>query len=130
MQCRSSLGKAQKMLRKVADIEVSQVLIEDYTNEIGGELSEHLHRQAEAHAAASCSRRASRPFPWMADPTILRKTQENRDLRLPPLQASIMHQWAIRSNFVSGKAAWGRCLPRFDSGRRSIPSTRRNRLLE
>ena len=34
-----SLGKAQKMLRKLAEISVSVPLIEDYTREIGDELS-------------------------------------------------------------------------------------------
>lgn len=48
-----SLGKAQKMLRKLAEISVSVPLIEDYTWEIGGELIAHLKQQAEAHAAGT-----------------------------------------------------------------------------
>ena len=48
-----SLGKAQKMLRKLAEIFVSIPLIEDYTGEIGDELSAHLKAQAEAHAAGT-----------------------------------------------------------------------------
>lgn len=48
-----SLGKAQRMLRKLAEISVSIPLIEDYTGEIGGELSAHLKQQAEAHAAGT-----------------------------------------------------------------------------
>ena len=48
-----SLGKAQKMLRKLAEISVSVPLIEDYTREIGDELSGHLRQQAEAHAAGT-----------------------------------------------------------------------------
>ena len=48
-----SLGKAQKMLRKLAEISVSIPLIEDYTGEIGGELSAHLKQQAEDHAAGT-----------------------------------------------------------------------------
>ena len=57
-----SLGKAQKMLRKLAEISVSIPLIEDYTGEIGGELSAHLKPQAEAHAAGTLpSERAEPP---------------------------------------------------------------------
>jgi hypothetical protein len=48
-----SLGKAQKMLGKLAEIFVSVPLIEDYTSEIGGELAAHLRQQAEAHAAGT-----------------------------------------------------------------------------
>lgn len=48
-----SLGKAQKMLGKLAEIFVSVPLIADYTSEIGGELSGHLRQQAEAHAAGT-----------------------------------------------------------------------------
>lgn len=46
-----SLNKAQRMLWKLAEIKVSVPLIEDYTSEIGGELSAHLQQQAAAHAA-------------------------------------------------------------------------------
>ncbi len=46
-----SLNKAQRMLCKLAEIKVSAPLIEDYTSEIGGELSAHLQQQAAAHAA-------------------------------------------------------------------------------
>ena len=48
-----SLGKAQKMLKKLAEIVVSVPLIADYTSEIGGELNAHLRQQAEAHAAGT-----------------------------------------------------------------------------
>jgi hypothetical protein len=43
-------GKARKQLRKLAEIEVSEPLIEDYTHEIGGELRAHLAQQATLHA--------------------------------------------------------------------------------
>lgn len=56
-----SLGKAQKMLRKLAEISVSIPLIEDYTGEIGGELSAHLKEQAEAHAAGTLSSEHAEP---------------------------------------------------------------------
>jgi len=42
-------GKAQKLLRKLAEIEVSVPLIEDYTSEIGGELHAQLEQQAAMH---------------------------------------------------------------------------------
>lgn len=45
-----SAGKAQKMLRKLAEISVSVPLIVDYTAEIGQELNAHLQQQAQAHA--------------------------------------------------------------------------------
>lgn len=56
-----SLGKAQKMLRKLAEISVSIPLIEDYTGEIGGELSRHLKEQAEAHAAGTLKSEHAEP---------------------------------------------------------------------
>jgi hypothetical protein len=43
-------GKAQKQLRKLAEIDVSVPLIEDYTSEIGGELHARLQQQAALHA--------------------------------------------------------------------------------
>jgi hypothetical protein len=43
-------GKAQKQLHKLAEIDVSVPLIEDYTNEIGGELHALLQQQATLHA--------------------------------------------------------------------------------
>lgn len=46
-----SLGKARKLLLKLAELDVSASLIEDYTSEIGGELQTHLQQQAESHAA-------------------------------------------------------------------------------
>lgn len=45
-----SAGKAQKMLRKLAEISVSVPLISDYTAEIGAELQIHLQQQAQRHA--------------------------------------------------------------------------------
>lgn len=56
-----SLGKAQKMLRKLAEISVSVPLIEDYTREIGDELSGHLRQQAEAHAAGTLASEHAEP---------------------------------------------------------------------
>lgn len=46
-----SLGKARRLLRKLAELDVSASLIEDYTSEIGRELHAHLQQQAESHAA-------------------------------------------------------------------------------
>jgi hypothetical protein len=56
-----SLAKAQRMLRKLAEIEVSAPLIEDYTREIGNELGAHLHQQALAQAAGTLSPEHAQP---------------------------------------------------------------------
>lgn len=45
-----SAAKAQKMLRKLAEIKVSVPQIMDVSGEIGQELAEHLQEQAKAHA--------------------------------------------------------------------------------
>jgi hypothetical protein len=45
-----SAAKAQKMLRKLAEIKVSVPQIMEVSGEIGRELSEHLQEQAKAHA--------------------------------------------------------------------------------
>ena len=44
-----SAAKAQKMLQKLAEVEVSIPLIMELTGTIGEELREHLERQAAAH---------------------------------------------------------------------------------
>lgn len=56
-----SLGKARKLLLKLAELDVSAPLIEDYTSEIGGELHAHLQQQAAAHAAGTLQPQHAEP---------------------------------------------------------------------
>jgi hypothetical protein len=56
-----SLAKAQRMLSKLAEIEVSAPLIAEYSQEIGAELDEQLQQQADAHAAGELSPEHSQP---------------------------------------------------------------------
>lgn len=56
-----SLAKAQKLLRKLAEFDVSASLIEDYTSEIGGELHAHLQQQAAAHAVGKLQPQHAEP---------------------------------------------------------------------
>ncbi len=56
-----SLNTARKMLKKLAEIEVSAPLIADYTREIGDELSAHLQQQADLHADRKLSPEHAQP---------------------------------------------------------------------
>jgi hypothetical protein len=56
-----SLGKARKLLLKLAELDVSASLIEDYTTEIGSELQAHLQQQAESHAAGKLQPQHAEP---------------------------------------------------------------------
>lgn len=56
-----SAAKAQKMLRKLAEIEVSIPLIMELTAMIGTELREQLQQQAAAHAAQNLSPEHAEP---------------------------------------------------------------------
>ena len=51
-----SAGKAQKMLRKLAEVSISVSEIMDLTGMIGQELREHLEQQATAHAEGTLQR--------------------------------------------------------------------------
>ncbi|MGI6419805.1 MAG: hypothetical protein ACOX1P_29575 [Thermoguttaceae bacterium] len=56
-----SAGKAQKMLKKLAEISISVPEIMDLSGMIGQELAEHLRQQATAHAGQTLRPRYAEP---------------------------------------------------------------------